>query len=254
MLFRQTYEYFVLFNKVAFSNRLGFLWMLVLPAAVFIAQHASWFAHKPTIPTYDASLAGWWGYVVLGSSVNGVGLSLLQMRESGFLKMFRFVGGHAYTVAAGQIASMLFYTLVNVTLLTAATSPMSPVPFFALWPIAMLACTISFIPVAIFFCLIPSLPVRVQSISPLLNVLIAPLVYLAFVDGYRSFPITREILDTLNPIVFVMRLTSALFTVTGLGSSMHADTLPVIAVGVFYLMIGLIGLRSIRVISTVLRT
>ncbi|WP_157076299.1 hypothetical protein [Alicyclobacillus kakegawensis] len=251
---RQVYEFFLLFLKVSLSNVVGFIWMLILPFVLFIWQEHQWFVHPPSPIEYNGVSAAYWGYMIVSGGLNGVGLSLLQMRESGFLKMYRFICGRTLPIVAAQILSLLLCTLLIITIFTMTTALMFHVDAIRSLLVAYIVCIVSIIPIGLFFCWIPALPTRVQSISPVLNIMIGPLLYFAGMYAYHSFSTDIEVLNFLNPVTFVMRIAMVLFSTFHILSRGPLHVVALLIVLLIYLVIGWFSYRHIRILSSVART
>jgi ABC-2 type transport system permease protein len=233
---------------------MGFVWMLVLPLAFFLWQQYAWFAHHPSALEYYYTCAVYWGYMVTSGGLNGIGLSLLQMRESGFLKMYRFISGRTLPIVLGQILSLMLYTLLNVTIFTIVTAIMVRMNVVLSLLVAYIVCILCLIPIAFLFCWVPSLPARVESISPLLNILLGPLTYLAGAYGFKSMSIGMAILSSLNPVSFVTRIATVIFDMFHIVPISNLQLIPWFVVLCVFLVVGWLGYRNIRIVSSVLRT
>ncbi len=87
----------------------------------------------------------------MSTSLNGLGLNLLQARESGFLKMYQYIAGGLRPIVWGEGLAQLFVTLSEILIFTVITSLVFRQPVFLTVTTGVLLVILAWIPLSIFF-------------------------------------------------------------------------------------------------------
>ncbi|ASI35109.1 MULTISPECIES: hypothetical protein [unclassified Exiguobacterium] len=169
---RKSYEFFLLYNKEMFFNKFAYLYTLAVPLVIILLNHFDWFKDSPTWTVFQSAMIQFFAIMIVLTAINGIGISLLNQRESGFLKMYTFLSGQKFPVIFGRLMSQWFFLSLNMF----AASLMMAVLFHQplLKTVLMTGLLALIIPLPVFACslLIAALPLKPETMTPLGTILI----------------------------------------------------------------------------------
>ncbi len=234
------------------ENKVALIWSLGLPLGLMVLNNKNVILH-PVHRELAQFISTYWGYMMVANAINGVGLSLLIMREKGFLKMFRFISGSVSPIVIGTYLTQLVFVTISSLMVTCAAM----ILFRSYSPILLIACVInslvSMVPISMFISWIPVLSVREDSLSPILNIGTIGLLYLS--EIHASPNLMAQACDMLNPVVYVIDVSKVIFMMFGVQHLGHlAITLSsLIIVTCIYFVFGIFSLSRIKISSKVMR-
>ncbi|WP_053367684.1 hypothetical protein [Bacillus sp. FJAT-27245] len=249
---RTSLAFFKLFFKNAISYKVSFVWTLLLPTIIMSYSARAWFAAKPGIEEFVPMYSFYLGFIVTITTANGIGIGLLNLREYGFLKMFKFIAGNKYSVITGFFLSQFSFLMLNIALFSVITSLFfAPHLFLHIVLISLLIGLVTILPVAFLFSWIPALNLKAESLTPITTLLPIVLSYLSMLTLDKN-ETGLVALALLNPVEFVARMARNLFAIAGYES--HA-TPPVLFLAIILLFssLGFITLRRIGIVSKIAR-
>ncbi|MBN8194216.1 hypothetical protein JI667_18965 [Bacillus sp. NTK074B] len=247
-MIKRSFEFFLLYNKEVFYNKIAYLWTLLIPLGLMIINNRSWIASPPSIEEYQTTLFFYWSFMILITATSGVGIALLIVRDNGFLKMFKFISGSKMAVILGKMESQWFFIFVNLLFFNLVTSLLFHQPVFHTLSIAFLVALIVPLPVFFLFLWIASLPLKSETIAPVFTLLIFPMIYAAGYIQEISNPII-SFFAWLNPASLIVNTSSV---IAGLVSNLQINTLPLLSslTGIlFCIIIGNISYKMIGITS-----
>ncbi|WP_409271305.1 hypothetical protein V1499_17935 [Neobacillus sp. SCS-31] len=249
---RTSLAFFKLFFKNAISYKVSFIWTLLFPTIMMSYSARAWFAAKPDIGEFVPMYSFYLGFMVVMTTANGVGVGLLNLREFGFLKMFKFVAGNKYTVIAGFFLAQFTFLLLNISVFSIVTS-LFFVPHLLLQIvfISLLIGLVTILPVAFLFSWIPALNLKAESLTPITMLLPVVLSYLSMIT-LEARETGLVFLALLNPVEFVARMARNLFTIGGYESSATPPVL-FLAIILLFSSLGFFTLRRIGIVSKIAR-
>lgn len=169
---RKSYEFFLLYNKEMFFNKFAYLYTLALPLVIVLLRHFDWFKDSPTWTVFQSAMIQFFAIMIVLTAINGIGISLLNQRESGFLKMYTFLSGQKFPVIFGRLMSQWFFLTLNMF----AASLMMAMVFHQplLKTVLMTGLLALIVPLPVFACslLIAALPLKPETMTPLGTILI----------------------------------------------------------------------------------
>ncbi|MGG3957465.1 hypothetical protein ABEV15_12810 [Bhargavaea massiliensis] len=199
-MLRKSWEFFILFNKEVFYNKIALLWTLVIPLFFMVFNHLSWLTNPPNFQSFKNNIFLYWSFMILINAINGVGISILMLRDNGFLKMFKFIARNKLPIILGKIGSQWFFVTINLVIFTAASALLFHQPVFSVLSIAIIVAIIVPLPIFFLFLCISSLPYRQETISPIFTILMSSLIYFANVE------VNHKSLLVLNPASFILNV------------------------------------------------
>jgi ABC-2 type transport system permease protein len=199
-MLRKSWEFFILFNKEVFYNKIALLWTLVIPLFFMVFNHLSWLTNPPNFQSFKNNIFLYWSFMILITAISGVGISILMLRDNGFLKMFKFIARNKLPIILGKIGSQWFFVTINLVIFTAASALLFHQPVFSVLSIAIIIAIIVPLPIFFLFLWIGSLPYRQETISPIFTILMFPLIYFANVE------VNDKSLLVLNPASFILNV------------------------------------------------
>lgn len=251
---RNVQHFFVLFVKYAFAYKINILWLLILPMGIMVWENRSWLVDEPTSEEYVRYLAAIWGYMITILGTNGVGLTILSLRENGFLKMFKYIAGSITPVVWGQLLSQVLFLLINVVVLTGTTSLLfKPELTLKVLIVSVLVVLIAAIPISLFFIWITTLPYRNESITPIVSISVVILTYVTASYSPSSSVFWVDFLLVFNPVKFIISLSDTLFVFFKILSVPTISFSSYIIVILTYVMLGYVFLKKVKIRSQIIR-
>lgn len=248
-------EYFRLYTKITLSNRIGFVWYLVFPLAAFFIYNYNWIQSKPDIQSFYIHTSMFTSYIIFIMSVD-VTINLISMRESGFLKMFKFVSGSKSAMIFGKILNQLTFLLLTTLIFCVITglSMLDNLTDASIYIIcSLLTSLLAAIPLTFFFLILLLFPIKQESLVTILNILIFILLFVSAKNLAHSAS-WGPVLLYLNPLDLVRSITF-LVTETITGESFQNFGLLSIGTAVlFYFILGFISLKQMKITSPTQRT
>ncbi|EOS56872.1 hypothetical protein [Paenibacillus barengoltzii] len=252
---RIVYEYVRLFAIMTMNHKIGFLWYLVFPLFLFFVYHAPWLMQQPEEDTFIHQSSLFISYITLVMSVE-VTTSLISLRETGFLKMFKFVSGSKNGVILGKLISQLVFLILMILLFTAITGTLYLNSYAHFLPFVMTALTSSLIgglAVSLFVLNILFLPVRQEALMTLLNISVLVMFLISANSDSLPFPL-GHVMAFINPLEYVRNLTFVFAEwFTGQPIS-HLSSVYLFLITGLYMGLGTTGFKWIKIVSPTYRT
>lgn len=240
----RSYEYFKLFNKEVFYNRLSYIWSLAIPIIfLFINNYNS--LTTISYESFRHSIFFFWGYMVLITAAEGIGIGLLFMRDSHFLKMYTYITGSKLPIVLGKVFSQCFFLWVNMVVFTLFSGLMYQQPVGSLVFTSFIILIPIVIPVYFLFLTTATLRVKSKNIGPLLTLIVILLVNLAGIT--LNTGTLLDYLVYLNPASVILAGSKLIhsFLMNSTSTAIWLSLLPLIA----YLLIGSIGYKKLDIVS-----
>lgn len=238
------YEYFKLFNKQVFYNKIAYIWSLAIPI-VFLLLNSFDSQEATAYESFSYAVFFFWSYMILITAADGIGMGLLIMRDSSFLKMYTYISGSKLPIVLGKIFSQLLFLWVNMVIFLLFSAMIHQQPFTSL----LLTSILILIPVAVpmyFLFVIPAtLRVKATSLGPLLT-----LGVLLFVNIANVRMNTGSVLDYvmyLNPATTIIKMSESVHVLL-LHATFEIAWVP-LSVLILYFMIGIVSYRKLDIIS-----
>ncbi len=200
------------------------------------------------VASYDSfshAVIFFWSYMILITAADGIGMGLLSMRDSNFLKMYTYISGSKFPIVFGKILSQLFFLWVNMVILLLFSAIIHQQPVTSL----LLTSILILIPIAIpmyFLFVIPAiLRVRATSLGPLLTLGVILLVN--FSNVHMSTGTALDYVVYLNPATVIVTLSKSVhtFLVDATIDIVWASLIVLI----IYFVIGIISYQRLDIIS-----
>ncbi|MCL1631600.1 hypothetical protein M3N64_06510 [Sporolactobacillus sp. CPB3-1] len=247
------YNYFKVFNKIIWSEKIPFIYTLVAPALFFVFSNFSLYGEKHIDGSHLVLKgANYFGYIIVSVMVNGISLQLLNFRENGSLKTFTMIsGGNKHLVISGLIVSELFFGLICSTIFSTLVSTFDFHSFFFILLTSLFIYLISGIPIAFLVLFMAVLKVRANTMGTVSNLLVILFIWIAavrrdtgnFLGEYLYGLIPNDYVTQV--VIFIVRSFQGTFSLSGLYI--------LIAVTVTYIVIGTWSLSKIQINSIYMR-
>ncbi|EEI24910.1 hypothetical protein B2D45_10365 [Lactobacillus hilgardii] len=104
--------------RLALEDKVVFLYTLVFPAAYFLVMSWNDFAAGRTTSNTDMvnNLFGFWSYIVIVGVLNQITITMFQMRENNFLKMYTFISGDKRLIYYANLIPQMVILQIEVAL------------------------------------------------------------------------------------------------------------------------------------------
>ncbi|ADU29427.1 hypothetical protein [Evansella cellulosilytica] len=249
---RRLFEFYLLFIKIVVTNKVAFLWTLIFPIIYILLFSRITLSNGFDDNSFIETIAMFFSYIIFVVSINA-SLSLISLRETGFLKMFFFITGSKIPIVFGQILAQLCFLYINIIIVSLVFFFLSGENLYSLLQLGLLVVTITFIPISLFNLWITTLPIKNESIIPIMNIAVFPLIIIAFSVNYTDYLIL-DFFISFNPVKFIHNITIFIANNIGITSvgNKNANNFFIINT-ITYTLIGLLMLRYFKIISVVKR-
>lgn len=225
--------------KILISEKIAFLWSVVLPVATALFFQKS-MTSSLTLEDQKLLYMGWiWTYIVVASFVNGIGLQLARMREYGLLKTYVLIAGGKSPFVIATFVTQLVFCYLCLTIFNVVVGIYFDVfSLNLLWEsFLLMLCSL---PLALLTLVLTVLPLKISDLGTVINIILYPLFLLAAnTDHYNSVWIF------INPFGFLSHMTVFL----------QSGEFPILlmAVCVVYAAVGLFSYKKMNLISYIQR-
>lgn len=236
--------------------KLPYAWSLAAPILFFLYNQSNWFQNPPEETALLKIMGIYWSYIIVIVLVNGLSLSLITQRDSGFLKTYHFLAGSKVPIVAGLALTYTLQAYICLVLFTAISSILFNLALLKLLLLVTLSLLVTLLPICLLVLLIPALIKRAASAAALMNITIIILVNLASNQLFSSW-LGNHLLWNLNPFTFIINWCGLLAPWTGFkaanGTSL-GTSVTLLAVYVLFILIGLGSWRKLQSVSATART
>lgn len=248
-------EYIRLYAKITLNQKVSFLWYLLLPLILFFVYHYNWIMTWPETSFFQYQASMFLAYITFVMSIE-VTTSLIRMREDGFLKMFAFVSGTKYPMIIGKVFTQLSFLILSILIFSLVTSLCSlhnPTDIILFMISSVVAGLIGAIPIMFFFLILMIFPMKQESLVTVLNMLL--LVFLIVTANNLSQSLSWGILLLyINPLELVRALNLLIAEFISGKEFMNFGSAHIVFGLILYMIIGLLGMRYTRIVSSTNRT
>ncbi|WP_058303563.1 hypothetical protein [Gorillibacterium timonense] len=253
-MMRKSWNFTLVFFKMMLHEKLPYLWTLLAPVLFFIYNKWEWKEQPPGDADVLRQMGFYWSYIIITVLVNGLSISLVYQKDSGFLKTYQFLAGSKLPIVLGLAMTYTLQAWFCLIVFTTASS----VVFGLAWPQLILLASLTLlavvIPIGFLVITIPVLVKKSASAAVLMNIVIIALIYISGERG-SELGFWAVLLRDLNPFAFTAGWSSLLSQWVGYDTGASAARLlPLLIVFVVYLVIGRGFWRRFRSLSTTTRT
>ncbi|GAF36230.1 hypothetical protein [Lentilactobacillus farraginis] len=222
--------------RLALEDKVVFLYTLVFPAAYFLAISWRKFAAGGVTPASEilSNLFGFWAYIMLTGVINQITVTIFQMRENNFLKMYTFISGDKRLIYYANLIPQVMIIQIEIALFDVLAILIYR-PSDRLLALIGIFWLINFIliPIIAFFTtVILILPIKARTLTMYLT----GYIFAALALGTITFksPLVTTIVTFINPVDF-QETAYSLFLQHS--QSLFAGTL-LLVVGAAYIILG----------------
>ncbi|MDV2582618.1 hypothetical protein [Alkalibacillus haloalkaliphilus] len=239
---RKSYEFFLIFIKENYYNKMAIFWVVFIPLIFFLINHSNWFTNTPDQHQAYLQLSLFWVFMILISAVVNTAVELFTMRDRGFFKMFSFIAGSKSSIIFGKGLANFSLLIISMVLFNAIIALLFQLnPFTLIW-MGLLLVFLTYIPAALFFSWIIALPFKAESIVPAFSLLTILLIYLTSrTTGFDSYILL------INPAEFMIRVAELVVTSSEAFTYANLSVLSVTAC--LYIVVGLLTFKFINLES-----
>jgi len=238
------YEYFKIFNKQVFYNKFAYIWSLAIPI-VFLIFNSLNAEEAMTYGEFAYSTLFFWSYMILITASDGIGMGLLIMRDSNFLKMYAYISGSKLPIILGKVFSQLFFLWVNMVVFLSFSAIIHQQPILSLLFTSVLLLIPVALPIYFLFVIPATWRVRAASLGPMLTLSV-----ILFVNVINIRLDTGTLIDYaiyLNPATVIVQFSEAIHSFI-LQMPIEMTWIP-LGVLILYVIIGFSGYRKLDIIS-----
>lgn len=202
-------SYIKTFNKVIWSEKIPFIYTLVLPVVIFFStNYQVIFDKSQSLNGIISTTSNYLSYMIVATAVNGVLLQLINFREIGFLKTYTMIsGGNRRYAVLGLVGSELIFGYICVLIFSLLIVVFYPTHFLQIIEIYTITYILASVPVFLFSVGGALLPVRYNTSNTLVNIfLVGMLALSAARRDTHSF--IGEVLFGINPCDYVTQVFS----------------------------------------------
>ncbi|MCO7126232.1 hypothetical protein NIE88_10645 [Sporolactobacillus shoreicorticis] len=224
------------FLRVLMYYKINFIFTLGVPVGSIIYTMRGYIFHMSNQQIVQTHIGYWISYMVVLYAIMNSGPSLVILREEQFLKMFLFISGSVRSILCAKFISQFLLLSISVLILDILSCLLFGLPIIRLFIQSILLIILCSPPIFSLFLFFAALPLRQETITPLINVLIFCFIFL-------SVSQINHLLIFVNPIDYTFQIARFLFGVT----VFHAVRLWLpITVTLFYLLIGAFAVKKMR--------
>ena len=230
------------FLSVMVYYKLNFIFTLGIPIVSIVYSMRRQIFHHPSETAALSLIVDWTAYMIVLFALMASGPDFIQLRENQFLKMMLFVTGNTRTILAARFLAQLIVlggSLVVLDGLCAFLFQLSPGKL-AVVTLAMVL--IADPPIYALFLLFAVLPIRPETVMPIVNVLIFTFIALSWLDLSR-FHLPAWLMMLINPMDYASGIGSFF-----LRSGAPADRIAAAAAAVLYLLVGGFSAQRIKIL------
>ncbi|WP_188805325.1 hypothetical protein [Sporolactobacillus putidus] len=200
-----SYEYFVMFNKIVWSEKIPIINSLIVPGIFFFLSNYKWLVSSPNTDQMIPILNIYWAYIIISVYLNGVVLQLSSFRESGFLKTSAMISGGKSPIFIGLSMTEILFGFINILAFTIIVGLATRVNISILLISVVFLYITTSLPIVFFLSWIPSLSAKPNTLNSLLNIFLVILIVVATIrPGTKSFFI--ESLYSLIPTDYITQV------------------------------------------------
>lgn len=240
----RSYEYFKFFNKQVFYNKLSYVWSLAIPVIFLLINNYNNFTTM-SYESFRYSLFFFWSYMILITAAEGIGIGLLFMRDSNFLKMYTYITGSKLPIILGKVFSQAFFLLGNMIIFTLFSGLIHHQPVLSLLMASVIILIPIVIPVYFLFLISATLPVRSNSMGPILTLLVIVLVN--FTNLSLNTDTLLDYIVYLNPAKVIVESTELVHSLLA-GIEPNTQWYSLLPLALFF-FIGIISYNKLDIIS-----
>ncbi|WP_017812659.1 hypothetical protein [Paenibacillus shenyangensis] len=244
-------EYIRLFTKMLISNKFSLGWYLLFPNIIFFFTHYNWLSSPPDPEVFYLHTSVFTAYIIFLLSIDAP-LNLIRLRENGALKVFKFISGSKYSIILSQLITQ-FIAMVIAMLLFAVLAGGLILPHWSdillFMAVLMLACTIAAPALSLFFTWLLLLRVKQESLFTMVSILLL-LFFLISANNFALPGWAGMLILLINPLEVVRQIMYMLSNGLIHTSMPVHDQLLIFIILFFYILIGILSMRAIRVTSS----
>ncbi|RYL92817.1 hypothetical protein [Sporolactobacillus sp. THM19-2] len=234
------------FLRVTFYYKVNFIFTFGVPVASIIYSLREQLLQRPDERDTMGLILYWAGYMVVLYALLNSGPALVVLREEQFLKMFLFITGTRWKIIAARFLSQLLILCLSVIILDLICAILFSLPVLKLIGLSLLVIMICELPVYFLFLIFAVLPLRQETITPIINVLIFIFIFISL-NSFTTVPVAEGLLVILNPIEYASQTGWALLDL--LNGVLPLTRIFLIAAATFlYLLTGYFALKRIRIL------
>lgn len=198
--------------KIALKNKIVFFYTLIIPIIMLFLNRGANFRDGYVLYLY-------WSYIVVTTILNGFMMSLIQLRETGFLKTLSYTVGSKLSVILSSFLVQLLIIQIEIFLFNLVVlfliTPISPVTFLYGFLVTFLSSIVCTSMLSVLFLL----KIKERTFNVVINIFLFVDIFLL---GMHPTGVWNYLLTIVNPFQLVYELyaipaTIDTFTIT-LGS------------------------------------
>ena len=234
-------SYFILYLKIMVTDKIPFLWTIGLPLVLALAYGTQ---NDFTYADFLSFIPLFWGYIILSTYLNGIGLQLARMRERGLMKTYIMISGDKLSCILAMILVQVVFAAVSLVFFTVTVSLVTGFFSFQLIGLSLLV-LLGSLPLAFASTLLTLVPFKISSMATLANIVMYPL----FLVSTRQ---SEQWFSYLNPFYTIRQLSfEILHFFKDLDASVNGLTL--LLALILYLLSGLFAIKRFNLLSILTR-
>lgn len=250
-----TLAYFKTFNKIIFFEKIPFLYSIAFPTCLFLFNNfdaltsTSWTTSQLILQT-----ANYVAYIIVSVTINGIGIQLINFRESGFLKTYTMIsGGDKRYGVIGLLLSELLFGYCGVLIFGLVISLFNLKNIALLLILYTLAYLIAATPVFLLSIALGTLALRINTIVTLVNIGLFAMIGISAVR-VDTHSLLGEFAYGLNPIDFVSQVLLLVNqTIHNLAAVEFYQAAAVLALLIIFVTIGIVSIPRVQLNSVNMR-
>lgn len=237
----QTMSFLMFYFKMLLNDKITMIWTIILPIILALISYYPNGPSNYTILEKQTFIFSFWAFIASITYLNGVGMQISRIREEGLLKTFVMITGKKYpfilAIAISQcllsMISILIFTIVFGFLLNILTISIIIKPVIFIIIVA---------PLSLFFIVLSYIPVKVDTLSTIVNMFTLLLFYVTnnTQNNFKGF-------EWLNPLYFFQQIAVNLLTFSNF-INFISSIVPIIFY-TLYVVIGIICMKHIDINS-----
>lgn len=250
---KQILNYFKTFNKVILSEKIPFLYTLLLPAGLFIFNNYKNFGQSIAVSHLLLQTVNYVGYIIVIAALNGIGLQLVNFRDSGFLKTYTMISGgdKRYPIFGLFLSELLFGYLCTI-IFGLVVAMFNIQNIFLILTFYTITYIIAAVPVMLASVLIASFNVKMNTLGTSINIGLFILIWFS-ASRPATGNISWEIISGIDPVDYVTQVIIAGNYLLFDQSKFLFQALPVVVLFIGFTALGLWSISRVKLNSAMMR-
>lgn len=238
---RQVLTFYILSLKILLAEKIALIWSVVFPIVAALVLQSGFLSDAADEKEIVQYISLFWVLIITSIYVNGIGLQIARIREYGLLKTYVMIAGNRYTFLTAILLTQISFAAISLLLFTSIVSAYYSVFSFHLLLSSLIVLLMSF-PLAIASVSIAAIPIKLNNLSTITNILVYPLFFLSLNSS------STNLLNYVNPYYTMHEITEIVVHLL-MGIDYTSNFYLLLLSMLLYLVIGLFIIKRFNLLS-----